>query len=226
MKKNLNVLIILMLAVFAFQINTKAQNFKKYYQKSGKLVQKLTGSATGEQTIIWNDYGAKELTISKMNMMGMAIEQYMLYVDNNLYTWGNQEPTVTHFTDDAIDELSKRKYTADDYANLSKELMKQSNFVEKDNETLLGKDCIVWENTEGIKIWSWKNLTLQMTMNAMGMSLKYEPVSLELDIDVPASTFNLPKDKAVEEKVDESKSANSAKMIEIMDNMSKTGTNN
>ncbi len=226
MKKNFNVLIILMLAIFVFQINTNAQEFKKYYQKSGKLVQKLTGNATGEQTLIWDDYGAKELTISKMNMMGMSIEQYALYVNNNFYTWGNQEPNVKHFSDDAVEELAKRKYTADDYANLSKEMMKQSKFVEKDSETVLGKNCIVWENPDGIKIWGWKNLTLQMTMNAMGMSLKYEPVSLELDIDVPASTFNLPKDKTVEEKIDQSKENNSAKMIEIMDNMSKTGTNN
>ncbi|MCF6239812.1 MAG: hypothetical protein L3J74_00535 [Bacteroidales bacterium] len=226
MKKKSKFLIILFLSVFVLQINVNAQDFKKYYQKSGKLVQKLTGSATGEQTIIWDDYGVKELTISKINMMGMSMEQYTLYINNDLYTWGNQEPTVKHFSDDAVKELTKRKYTADDYANLGKEMMKQSNFIEKGKETVLGKNCIVWENPDGIKLWGWKNLTLKMEMNVMGMSLKYEPVSLDIDISIPSETFDLPKDKTVEENTDVKKLNENAKMIEIMDNMSKTGTNN
>lgn len=226
MKKNSNVLIILMLATFVFQINANAQEFKKYYQKSGKLVQKLTGSATGTQTIIWDDYGNKELTMSDMSMMGMSQKQSSLIIGKDMYSWNSMEPTVAHMQNGIAEEYQKRNYTADDFAQLANEMMEQSGFVKKDNETLMGKECTVWENSQGIKVWGWKNLTLQMTMNAMGMSLKYEPVSLDLDINIPAGTFDLPKDKTVEDKTDEKKEAENKKMIELMDNMSKTGTNN
>jgi hypothetical protein len=224
MKKNSHVLIFLLLAAFVLQVNINAQEFKKYYQKSGKLEQKLSGAASGSQTIYWDDFGNKELTESEMNMMGMSMKQSSLILGKDMYTWSSTEPNVYHIKDDITEEFEKRNFTADDFARLSEEMMKQSGFEKKGNETIMGKNCTIWENTEGIKVWTWKNLTLQMLVNAMGMNIKYETVSLDLNTDILGSVFEFPKDKTLQEKEpDEKAQAEKQKTIEILNNMSKTG---
>ncbi len=226
MKKNSNVLIFLLLTAFVLQVNVNAQEFKKYYQKSGKLVQKLSGAASGSQTIYWDDFGNKELTESEMNMMGMSMKQSSLILGKDMYTWSSSDPNVYHIDDGITEEFEKRNFTADDFARLSEEMMKQSGFEKKGNETIMGKNCTIWENTEGIKVWAWKNLTLQMVMNVMGMNMKYETVSLDLNTDISGSIFEFPKDKTLQEKEsDEKTQAEKEKTIEILNNMSKTENN-
>lgn len=227
MKRNFKILSLIFLSVFIFKIQADAQQYRKYYQKSGKLVQKMTGAASGTQTVYWDDYGNKELTITDMSMMGMSQKQTALVLGKDMYTWNDAEPTVYHIDNSIVDEYEKRNFTAEDFEKLSSEMMQQSGFEKKGTETIAGKECTLWENPDGIKLWGWKNLTLQIDMNVMGMSIKYETVSLDLDTDIPADVFQLPEGKTVEDQVmTEEQQQKQQQTIEIMNNMTKSGDSN
>ena len=234
MNKKHNAYILLIFTVLSVQISTTAQEFHKYYHKSGKLIQKISGSATGTQTLYWDDYGNKEYQSVDMtlDMMGMTQKSTETYLTNGLdtYHWNNQSPDVYHTKESLTEEFKNRNYTADDYARLSSKMLEKNGFSKKaEKETVSGKDCDVWEMTGQAvtRIWGWKNLTLKMEMNVMGMSINYEPQSLELNITVPASIFEVPSGKNVVEETqpDEKKQAEKEEMLEIMNNMSKTGDN-
>ncbi len=191
---------LLVLAIALLTINAaNAQKYKKYYQKSGKLVQNITGNSKGTSVTYWDDYGYKEVkiekTVTKMFGITSEDEKTSLMIGSKLYTWSEKEDKVTKMTNDIAQTWEQGNYTAEQVGAMSEATLKQLGYKKTGTEVLLGKSCDVWEGIG--KSWAWKNLNLKAVVKMMGVSITYEPVSLDLDSSVPSNVFDLPVGKEV-----------------------------
>lgn len=197
LKRFLLVLTVISLTIVA----TNAQKYKKYYQKSGKLEQKLSGNSKGTSVTYWDDYGYKEVKIEKTitKMFGIKSEtnKTSLMIGSTMYEWEENGESMTKVTIDMVKTWEEGNYTADQVAQSSIATMKSLGYEKKGTETILGKTCDVWEGIG--KSWAWKNLSLKAVVKVMGMEIAYEPVSIELDCDVPANLFEIPTGKKIVE---------------------------
>lgn len=182
-------------------VTTNAQKYKKYYQKSGKMEQKLSGNSKGTCITYWDDYGYKEVKIEKTvtKVFGIKNEtnKTSLMIGSTMYEWEENSETMTKVTIDMAKTWEDGNYTADQVAQSSIATMRSLGYEKKGTETILGKTCDVWEGIG--KSWAWKNLSLKAVVKVMGMEIAYEPVSLELDYNVPANLFEIPSGKKIVE---------------------------
>ncbi|OQY04026.1 MAG: hypothetical protein B6I20_03830 [Bacteroidetes bacterium 4572_117] len=176
-----------------------AQKYQKYYQKSGKLVQKIVGNSEGTSTTYWDEYGYKEVkieeTVTKIFGMSTKTKKTNLMLGSVMYEWEEKGDKVTKMTNDIAASWEKGNYTAKQVEDMSIATLKQLGYSKTGTETILGKTCDVWEGIG--KSYAWKNLSLKAVVKMMGISITYEPVSLDLDINVPSNVFELPKGKKV-----------------------------
>ena len=205
LKINLKRIASLCLVLIVLSGNSYAQKYRKYYQKSGKLVQNITGNSKGTLTVYWDDYGYKEVKIEKTvtKMFGVTNKSHKtnLMIGSVMYEWEEDDDKVTKMTNDIAATWEKGNYTAKQVEAMSIATLKQLGYKKTGTEVILGKTCDVWEGIG--KSWAWKNLNLKAVVKAMGISINYEPVSLNLNISVPSSVFEIPKDKKIVKPGDE-----------------------
>ena len=196
--KSKQVVLFLMIVVLTSS-TVNAQKYKKYYQKSGKLVQNIVGNSKGTSITYWDDYGYKEVKIERTvtKMFGMKSEEKKtsLMIGSQLFTWDDKTDKVTKMTNDIAQTWEKDNYTAEQVGDMSEATLKQLGYSKTGTEIILGKTCDVWEGLG--KSWAWKNISLKAVVKMLGISITYEPVSLDLDCNVPASVFELPAGKKV-----------------------------
>ncbi len=84
---------------------------------------------------------------------------------------------------------------------MSEATLKQLGYSKTGTGVILGKTCVIWEGIG--KSWAWKNISLKAVVKMMGISITYEPVSLDLDFNVPANVFELPAGKKVVSAADQ-----------------------
>ncbi len=182
-----------------FTVSVHAQKYQKYYQESGKLVQKIEGNSSGTLITYWDYFGYKEVKIEKTvtKIFGISTEtnKTTLTIGSVIYEWEENENIVTKMTSDIAATWEKENYTAKQVENMSIATLKQLGYKKTGTEVLLGKTCDVWEGIG--KSWAWKNLSLKAVVTVMGITINYEPVSLSLTEDVPFTLFELPKGKKV-----------------------------
>ena len=155
--------------------SVSAQKYRKYYQESGKLVQKITGNSKGTLTTYWDDYGYKEVKLEKTvtKMFGMTTEtnKTTLMLGSVLYEWEEKGDKVTKITNDIAKTWEDGNYTAKQVEDMSIATLKQLGYTKTGTEVILGKTCDVWEGVG--KSWAWKNLSLKAVVNVMGISITY-----------------------------------------------------
>lgn len=93
-----------------------------------------------------------------------------------------------------------------DFKNMGEQMMKDMGVKQLANESVAGKDCKVYEmtgsgNGKGMtgKIWLWGGTPLKTDMSMSGMKVSQTTTSVEENVSVPASTFEVPKDVAMKE---------------------------
>ena len=150
-----------------------------------------------KQTLIFDDYGQKELTDMEMEMMGTKIRTVTITKDGFIYTLDLEKKTGTRI---------KGNSPNIDFENLSEQMVKDMNLKIEGTEDYLGKTC--------------EKMSIDYTkMKMKGTFLVYKGVALQSDIDmgtmkmklvgekfeeypsIPASKFEIPSDiKIVENK--------------------------
>ena len=104
LKINLKRIASLSLMLIILSGSSYAQKYRKYYQESGKLVQKITGNSKGTLTIYWDDFGYKEVKIEKTvtKIFGMTSESNKtnLMIGSVMYEWEEKGDKVTKMTND------------------------------------------------------------------------------------------------------------------------------
>ena len=133
-------------AVLLVAVTAMAQN-GRYGIKSGsyKTSMDMMGNAI-EQTVYFDDFGAKEATT--MNMMGMEMTQ--ITKDGTMYLVNKGEKSVQ--------EMPGRESV--NFLNLTDEVIAKNKIKEAGKETVAGKECTIY-NLEG----SQMGQTVKMTVS-------------------------------------------------------------
>jgi hypothetical protein len=173
------------------------QEGNRYSLKSGVMTyetQLPQSMGSTKRIMYFDDYGRKEkmVSISSITAMGQSISQEMhvLTKDGFTYSWSVGDSSGMKVKVDSIFDPSKM-----DYEHLSEEVRTQMNLKEEGTEEVNGKKCTIFSmDYEGIKgkVWVWNNIPMKTQATMMGFNVIENLVSLEENVDVPASHFVLP----------------------------------
>jgi hypothetical protein len=68
------------------------------------------------------------------------------------------------------------------------------------SETIDGRDCDIWELKKMMsKIWVWQTIPIKTEINMMGMNITQTATSVETDIPVMPSMFQIPAGIQIQE---------------------------
>ncbi len=183
--------VLILLSVLCAQEN----NIKVYTVKSGIIEYKYSGSMSGTETVYFDNYGQKETkyqnievsimgTKQKMNKTIYSTLESIITVDNNTKT-GMKIPNPIN----SVLPKDKKQEVKD----LGIKLMEKMGAKKVGNEKVLDKDCEVWEMM-GNKFYIWNGFMIKSDVNMMGMKTTVIATKIELDVNVPADKFEVPKD--------------------------------
>ncbi len=165
---------------------------KPFLFKSAKIEYNYTGHQlyAGKETVYIDDYGKTVVVITdKPGMMGQKDHKTTIWKDN-------KTTIIDHVTKTWQTSPIRPKATEPPIISYSTEKQRQrGGYIKKDNETILGKNCQVYEHKQmKVTYWLYKNLDLKMVNYAMGGKTGYtkNPVSIKEGISIPSSVLQIP----------------------------------
>jgi hypothetical protein len=187
MKKN-----ILLLIVIIIGISANAQNYKRYAFKSGIIEYKYEGKTTGTEILYFDDYGKREAKYSNTVTKMFGVKSY----ENTITILNGDQVTIydektgkaTKSTNQAIQAFSTDEDM--DYEEFAIKMMKSLGFEKVGTETVLGKNCDVWEGIG--TIYTWKGLSIKTITKIMGIKINIIATDVQTNVRIPASKFELP----------------------------------
>ncbi len=187
MKKSILILLLVSIAI-------SAQDFKRYQFKSGKVVYETSGSMTGTETMYFDDYGMLELKETKATLEMMGIKQV---TDTKVLMNGKWIYTIDKNSGEA-NKMENPLYSmfpeGGDLEKVGEEMMINMGGKKIGSETLLGKECDIWEIKKLMsKVWVWKSIPIKSVVNMMGMNITQIATSVDVDISVSPDKFKIPE---------------------------------
>ncbi|MBN2729889.1 MAG: hypothetical protein JXR53_11760 [Bacteroidales bacterium] len=140
---------------------------------------------------MFSDFGRISSTEIKTKMLGQSINQLTLVNDTAIFTINLIDSTGTYVLLDSNE-------TELNFRHLSKEDMEKNKIKKTGNETVLEKNCTIYElfieeqNAE-IKNWIWEGLTLKNISNIGGMTVTMDAQKLRVNVQIPPEKFYIPK---------------------------------
>ena len=178
-----------------------AEEFKKYKNKSGKIEYKLSGNAEGKTVTYWDDYGYKEVQITKTKtkIWGMTTEENktVLALGAEVYEWKEDDDKVFKSESPLLEMWEDENYNQKDVENQSLEIMESMGFEKTGEEKIIGKLCDVYEGIG--KTWVWKKVgvALKTDVNVLGIKIVSEATEIKLNFKVDKNLFKYPKDRTL-----------------------------
>lgn len=175
--------------------DVKGDGLKSAIYETETLLPGRMGATTTK--ITFDEYGKTSRTeiksVVSFGGKSMTTEASSIMLNGYIYTWKTDAKTGNKIK---IDD-TKFDPTKTDFSKLSDEMKKKTNFKEEGTEVLDGRTCKVGSfNTEQMKgkIWMWKQIPVQMEMDIMGKTITSKLKSLQENVSIPASTFEVPTD--------------------------------
>ncbi len=176
--------------------STKQAPKGRYAIKSGIVEYKTeVMGMLAKQTLIFDDYGQKEIQDVEMTTMGIKIHTVTIYKDGYVYTLDMEKKTAT-----------KQKGVSPniDFENLSEEMVKDMNLKKEGTEDVAGKTCDKmsldykkYNMTGFFSLYKGVPLKVDANMGTMKMKLiaekflENEPIAIE--------KFEIPSDFKIKE---------------------------
>ena len=164
----------------------------KYTLKSGIVEYKTTVMGMAAKQILkFDDYGAKELTLVEMEMMGYKSSSYTLNRDGFVYSYDLEKKTGT--------KMSATPQANIDFANLTDEIIEEMKIKKEGEENFLGKTCTKFSiDNEKLSMKGsylvWNGVALKTNIDMGGMKVDLEATKFEENIAIPAEIFEVPAD--------------------------------
>jgi len=179
---------------------------QKYDIKSAKILYKISGSgdimgvvtkATGEKSVVFDDFGAKELIEEKReNSSSIGGDNKVdtlhtiTYRDKSLVSIADMEKKrITYTQNIAIDMMGAS--TENTAQQIGKNMMLQMGGQKIGTDTILGYKCDVW-SMMGTKQCLYKGIVLKIETDIMGIKSSEVATKITFDITTDKSTFALP----------------------------------
>ena len=167
-----------------------------YGIKSGHLKYETQTSGGMQYNEVWfDDFGKLRKQYDKTPMEGMGLYQTeVLFRDGKSYTQA--------WFDDAKTGEAKMTESGDglDLLDPTDAYLKEMKVEKLGTEEIFGKPCTIYTfktksilRTVTYKVWVWQGITLKMeTTGALGANNSQMVTLFEEDVNIPASTFDLP----------------------------------
>jgi hypothetical protein len=174
---------------------------KQYEVKSGIVEMKNSMMDGMKSTLYFDDYGAKQATISSVEMMGQKSENVQIMSGgwNLAYDAKTKKGTKMKIPENAFAGGSGVPSPAD----LTDEMKKKYGYKELEDREFLGKTAKGYSMSAmgmDVKVWTWNNVPLYLEMGTgQGKPIVMEATSIQTDVDVPADKFVVPDDVTLEE---------------------------
>ncbi|MFI5263408.1 MAG: hypothetical protein ACHQM6_02720 [Candidatus Kapaibacterium sp.] len=175
----------------------------KYPIKSGIIHgESETMGMKGTTTKYFDDYGAKvcEETSSTITMGATSIKTNKVRIikDGWMYSYEPEKKTGV-----------KMKFAIPanmDFRNMGEKMMKDMGIKEAGTETILGKECKIYEYSGGQqgamtgRSWIfWNAEPMKMDMKVANMTMKSHVTSIEENVAIPADKFEVPSNITLKE---------------------------
>jgi len=178
-----------------------AEKFKKYKAKSGKIEYKLSGNAEGKSVTYWDEYGYKEVQISKTTtkVWGMTTEENktVLTIGTDVWEWKEDDDKVSHITSPMAEIWEEENYDDKDMEELGKEMMDAMGFEKTGEEKFDGKLCDVYEGMGKIWIWKKHGIALKNDVKILGIQIISEATDININAKIDKKLFKYPKDRTI-----------------------------
>lgn len=185
----------LLIAMVCSEMTGQGQSasLKFYPFRTVELLYAYSGSTTGSQRLIFDDYGRKqkEETKSETKMFGFTTKTNEVKLNDNgyIYQWIVGEKTGSKMKNELIMSMMDEGIAnPEDAWEKTKAYLK---LVKVGNEPILGKPCEIWEGS-GVKFWFWKYLTLKSEITIAGQTMVLTATSVKTDVPIAASEWVLP----------------------------------
>lgn len=167
------------------------QEFKRYGIKSGVIEYELTGAQSGKEVVYFDDWGFREAkyTETELSFGGFSqkINSLTIMEGNMIYNIDLSTNTGTKIENSMFEGLE-----GEDMEQIGEKMMEQMGGEKTGTETVLGKECDLWEIKQmGSKTWVWKSIPLKTEVN-MGMQMNIVATSISEE-SVSAEKFKIPE---------------------------------
>jgi hypothetical protein len=178
--------------------------YYRYGVESGIIEYSLTGTQEGKETIYFKDWGMIEAkyTDTKITFQDSSENINSLTIINNdsVFFIDLNKKTGIKLENKMLKEMADSLSTKD-LGLVGESMIKdQMKGRKTGTEKILGKKCDVWETTmpKG-KTWIWKNITLKLTFNMMGMKAENTATKIKTGVEIPPEKFIAPPGIKLEE---------------------------
>lgn len=184
--------IIIIAAMLILGIGAQAQEEARMYDvKSGIVTMEMDMMGRKVvQDIYFDDYGAKQATISDFQgtrMRGIEVDGEMLMIDDEKNT--AMKMPAMGMTNEKINFLDQ-----------SPKNIKRNKIKEIGKETMLGRECTVYTvavfmmgNVVKQTVWVYKGIVLKSSIATDWGEMVQVATNLEEDVEIPAETFTVPE---------------------------------
>lgn len=165
----------------------------KYAIKSGTVQYKTqVMGMEAIQTMMFDDYGAKEKTVVEMEMLGIKSQTTTITKDGFTYSYDTEKKTGTKTV-----EVTQSSNI--DFENLTEEIKKDMKLEKIGEENFLGKSCDKYSiDYEKLKMKGtylvWKGVPLKTNIDMSSMKIALEAIKFTEDPSFSASEFEVPAD--------------------------------
>ncbi len=210
MKIKLIVLLSVFIVEFAGAQN--AQQGKYFFVKSGHIEYALGGNTTGTKTVWFDDYGmlmytlTESTTVAKILGIKSKSNEKNLEIRKGDKIW---KIDLLKNTGGIIDIEAQTKKGKDmtlgksdaQLLEMEKKVLTDIGAKIEGYETFLGKKCLKF-SLGSTNFLQYKGIPLKSDVPLLGISYTETATSFEMNINVPASKFEIPKNIKLEEAVE------------------------
>ena len=185
-----------------------ANQMKMYEVESGKITYEIKGSgeimagattqSIGKKRVIFNAYGAKNLTeenkIEKTNIMGQkktTKTHTMVYMKESMVYHVNFDNKKIMRMENMGMAMAGLMGGGQNMKQTAEEMMKKMGGKKTGTDTVLGYSCDVW-NLMGTKQCMYKGIPLRVETNVMGIKSTEIATKAEFGISLSKDDFKLP----------------------------------
>jgi hypothetical protein len=186
---------------------------QKYKIKSGIVtteMDNLIGDNKIQSVLYFDDYGAKEATVTKSetSMMGVTVKTHDVEIhrDGYQYKLDLEKKTGTKFKMPNLPAAASgtAMFASLSDADLASDMMKEWNIKKESPMTIAGKQCDVYSMDNKSRqmkgtVASFQGIPMKVDQSMAGMKIKSEVVKFEENVPLPAGIFDVPSDVKVEE---------------------------
>ena len=193
---------LLIAALFAFCVGMQAQE-KLYEVKSGIITMQMDMMGRPVvQEIYFDDYGAKQATLSEMR----GRKTRAVAVNGETLMINDEEKTAMKMPGMGMGMMGGGSASKINFLNKDEKYLKKNKVKEIGTDTYLGRECTkysvaVFMMGQVVKqtVWVYKGITLKSSMNTDFGEMVQQATNLVEDADIPAAMFEVPEGITIQE---------------------------